>query len=109
MGKSVYPACITFCAEVAMTVDVSQNKNNLNNIFHFPSGALNWHSDSFLRDSINLQRRYFKHNCQPLNRKPEGAPTILQLTIGVWGAVEPKRRLRGSIEWSITGKSICCD
>lgn len=43
MGKSVYPACITYCAEVAMTVDVSQNKNNLNNIFHFPSGALNWH------------------------------------------------------------------
>lgn len=81
MGKSVYPACITYCAEVAMTVDVSQNKNNLNNIFHFPGGALNWHSDSFLRDSINLQRRYFKHNCQPLNRKPEGAPTILQLTI----------------------------
>lgn len=81
MGKSVYPACITYCAEVAMTVDVSQNKNNLNNIFHFPGGALNWHSDRFLRDSINLQRRYFKHNCQPLNRKPEGAPTILQLTI----------------------------
>ncbi|HAG0018102.1 TPA: hypothetical protein G8O67_005537 [Salmonella enterica] len=27
--------------------------------------------------------------------------------IGVWGVMEPKRRLSGSIEWSITGKSIC--
>lgn len=25
---------------------------------------------------------------------------------GVWGVVEPKRQLSGSIEWSITGKSI---
>lgn len=29
--------------------------------------------------------------------------------LGVWGVVEPKRRLSGSIEWSITGKSICGD
>ncbi len=27
--------------------------------------------------------------------------------LGVWGVVELKRRLSGSIEWSITGKSIC--
>lgn len=54
MGKSVYPACITYCAEVAMTVDVSQNKNNLNSMFR----ALNWQSDSFLIDSVNLQGRY---------------------------------------------------
>lgn len=62
-----------------MTVDVCQNKNNLKNMFRFLGRALNWHSDSSLRDSINLQRRYFKHSCQPLNR--EGGPTILQLTI----------------------------
>lgn len=48
MGKSVYPACITYCAEVVMTVNVSQNKNNLNSMFRFPGGALNWQSDSFL-------------------------------------------------------------
>ncbi len=28
---------------------------------------------------------------------------------GVCGAAEPKRQLRGSMEWSITGKSVCCD
>lgn len=28
---------------------------------------------------------------------------------GVSGVVEPKRQLRGSIKWSRTGKSICCD
>lgn len=41
MGESVYPACITYCAEVAMTVDACQNKNNLNNMFRFPGGSLN--------------------------------------------------------------------
>lgn len=39
-----------------MTVDVSQYKNNLNKVFRFPDGALNWQSSSFLRNSINLRR-----------------------------------------------------
>lgn len=44
-------------------------------------------------------------------RKPKaryivGIPYRGPLGIGVWGVVEPKRQLSGSIEWSITGKSI---
>jgi hypothetical protein len=38
---------------------------------------------------------------------PSSDPHTPQMTITLWGVVEPKRRLSGSIEWSITGKSIC--
>lgn len=48
-----------------------------------------------------------------LYKQPDYSLTIYQAVavgyaavIGVWGVVEPKRQLSGSIEWSITGKSI---
>lgn len=45
--------------------------------------------------ALRLFRKAIRHHGEP-----DGGD-------GVWGVVEPKRRLSGSIEWSITGKSIC--
>lgn len=39
-------------------------------------------------------------------KRNEDGTLLFPRQSGVWGVVEPKRQLSGSIEWSITGKSI---
>ncbi|MCT7051955.1 hypothetical protein M1719_28675, partial [Salmonella enterica subsp. enterica serovar Give] len=46
-------------------------------------------------------------NWSGLNVAIPEEPVLLLMYFGVWGVVELKRRLSGSIEWSITGKAIC--